>query len=59
MVLVAPVLFWIGYSKKDTPRQAFEMLLLLGFSALGYHIYSLILLTHTVSGVPKSLPTSS
>jgi len=41
---------WIGYYKKETSRQAFEMLLLLAFSALGYHLYSLMLEIKTVSG---------
>ena len=50
IVLVVPVLVWIGYYKKETSRQAFEMLLLLGFSALGYHLYSLMLEIKTVSG---------
>jgi hypothetical protein len=48
--LVVPILVWIGYYKKETSRQAFEMLLLLGFSALGYHLYSLMLEVKTVSG---------
>ena len=55
IVLVVPILLWIGYYKKDTSRQAFEMLLLLAFSALGYHLYSLVIHVSTVSGDrPKS-----
>jgi hypothetical protein len=50
IVLVVPILLWIGYYKKETSRQAFEMLLLLAFSALGYHLYSLMLQAGTVSG---------
>jgi len=50
MILVAPVLLWIGYYGKETSRAAFELVLLLGFSALGYHIYSLMLQFNTVSG---------
>jgi hypothetical protein len=50
LVLVVPLLVWIGYYKKETSRQAFEMLLLLAFSALGYHAYSLIIYASTVSG---------
>jgi hypothetical protein len=50
IVLVVPILLWIGYYKKETSRQAFEMLLLLAFSALGYHLYSLVLEIKTVSG---------
>jgi uncharacterized membrane protein len=48
--LIAPLLFWIGYYKKDTTRPAFEMLLLLAFAALGYNLKSLVTETSTVSG---------
>jgi hypothetical protein len=51
VALVAPLLFWIGYYKKETSRQAYEMLLLLGFSAAGYHLYNLIVQLSTVTGV--------
>jgi hypothetical protein len=40
---VAPLLIFIGSKGYDTPRWAFEILALLAFSALGYHIYSIIL----------------
>lgn len=50
IILVAPLMMWIGYYKKETPRSAFELLLLLAFSALGYHLYSLTLMFSTVSG---------
>lgn len=48
--LIAPLLFWIGYYKKDTSRAAFEMLLLLAFAALGYNLKSLVTQATTVSG---------
>jgi hypothetical protein len=48
MLLVAPLLGYIGYYGKDTPRPAYELLALLAFSALGYHIYSLILSTNVI-----------
>jgi hypothetical protein len=35
--LVAPLLMIIGYLKKDASRRYFELMLLLGFSATGYH----------------------
>jgi threonine/homoserine/homoserine lactone efflux protein len=41
--LVAPLLIFIGSKGYDTPRWAFEVLALLAFSALGYHIYSIII----------------
>jgi hypothetical protein len=42
VALVAPLLLFIGYHKKDTPRSAYEMLLMLGFAAGGYHMFSLV-----------------
>lgn len=42
VALVAPLLLYIGYHKKDTPRSAYEMLLMLGFAAGGYHMFSLV-----------------
>ncbi len=38
---IGPLLFYIGANKKETPRAAFELLLLTGFAALGYHMYEL------------------
>jgi len=35
--LVAPLLLIIGYLKKDASGRYFEMLLMLGFAAFGYH----------------------
>jgi hypothetical protein len=37
---VGPLLIYIGRQGKDTPRSAYELLLLGGFGAAGYHIYS-------------------
>ena len=42
--LVAPLLVFIGFSKEKTPRKYFELVLMLGFAALGYHGYYLITL---------------
>lgn len=39
---VAPLLLYIGYHKKETPRGAYELLLMLGFAAAGYHVFSLV-----------------
>ena len=39
---VAPLLLYIGYHKKETPRFAYELLLMLGFAAGGYHLFSLV-----------------
>jgi hypothetical protein len=35
--LIAPLLFIVGYLGKDASRRYFEMMLLLGFAATGYH----------------------
>jgi hypothetical protein len=43
VLYVAPLLIYIGYYEKTTPRPAFELLAMLGFAALGYHLYSLVL----------------
>ncbi len=38
---IGPLMVYIGTRKKDTPRPAFELLLLTAFGALGYHMYEL------------------
>lgn len=48
VVLVAPLLLYIGYHQKETPRTAYELLLMLAFGALGYHLYSLVKMLQTV-----------
>ena len=42
ILLVGPLLIYIGYNKTKTSRMYFEMLLMLGFAAIGYHGYYLI-----------------
>jgi hypothetical protein len=42
VLLVAPLLIYIGYNKKDTPRSGYELLLMAGFAAAGYHLFSII-----------------
>jgi hypothetical protein len=42
VLLVAPLLIYIGYNKKDTPRFAYELLLMMAFAAGGYHLFSLV-----------------
>lgn len=44
VIIVAPLLIYIGYNSligTDIKRYYFEFLLMLGFSAIGYHIYYL------------------
>jgi hypothetical protein len=50
LLIVAPVLFWIGYNGKTAGRYPYEIILLLGFGILGFHIYSLTLQLNTVTG---------
>ena len=48
--MIAPLLAYIGYYKKEASGATFDMLLLLAFSGFGYHIYRVILLLNTVTG---------
>ena len=48
--LIAPLLIWIGYFGKKTERPAYELLLMAGFAALGYHMKNLLVLTQTFIG---------
>jgi hypothetical protein len=50
VLAVAPLVIYIGCMAYDTPRWAFEVLAMLGFAALGYHIYSIII---TLQGMSK------
>ena len=50
VLIIAPLLCYIGYYGKDTPSAAFEAVLVLAFASFGYHIYSLMLLLNTVTG---------
>jgi len=37
ILIVAPILAYIGYCKSETPRFAFEIMIMLGFAVAGYH----------------------
>ncbi len=43
VVAVAPLLIYIGSKNYDTPRWAFEVLSILGFGALGYQLYNIVM----------------
>ena len=47
VLIIAPLLLWIGYHGKKTERPAYEMMLMVAFAALGYHLYSLVILSQT------------
>jgi hypothetical protein len=42
VLIVGPILVYIGYNREKTQRLYFELLLMLGFAAIGYHSYYLI-----------------
>jgi len=42
IILVGPLLVYIGYHDVKTVRLYFELLLMLGFAAIGYHGYYMI-----------------
>ena len=39
IIIVAPLLIYIGYNKKETPRYFYEFIFMLAFAAIGYHGY--------------------
>lgn len=42
ILLVGPLLLYIGYNEDKTARLYFELLLMLGFAAIGYHGYYML-----------------
>jgi uncharacterized membrane protein len=40
--IIGPLLVYIGYHKEETSRKYFELLIMLGMAAIGYHGYYLI-----------------
>ena len=42
VLLVGPLLIYIGYNGEDTKRLYFELLLMLSFAVIGYHGYYLV-----------------
>lgn len=43
ILVIGPLLFYIGYKGKNTERLYFELLLMLGFASIGYHLYYLVI----------------
>jgi Na+-transporting methylmalonyl-CoA/oxaloacetate decarboxylase beta subunit len=43
ILLVGPLLIYIGYNRENTKRKYFELLLMLGFASIGYHGYYLFI----------------
>jgi hypothetical protein len=46
ILLVGPLLMYIGWTGAETPRKFFELLMMLGFAAIGYHGYYMLPQTH-------------
>ena len=42
ILLVGPLLIYIGYNRENTSRRYYEMLLMLGFASIGYHGYYIV-----------------
>lgn len=42
ILIVGPLLVYIGYNADKTPRLYFELLIMLGFAAIGYHGYYML-----------------
>jgi uncharacterized membrane protein len=42
ILIIGPLLVYIGINKEDTPKKAFEIILMLAFASLGYHGYYMI-----------------
>jgi len=40
--IVGPLLIYIGYNGTKTQRYFFEILMMLGFASIGYHLYYLL-----------------
>jgi hypothetical protein len=43
VLIVGPLLVYIGYKGLDTSRKFFEILMMLGMAAIGYHSYYLLI----------------
>lgn len=41
VLLLSPLFIYIAIYRRETPRAAYELILLSAFAALGYHLYSL------------------
>lgn len=57
LLIVGPLLCYIGYYGRDTPRFAYELLLILAFGAGGYHLFQLVKGLEAFPEVGASLPS--
>lgn len=42
VLIVAPLLIYIGLEQKEAGRASYELAIMVGFAALGYHLYMLV-----------------
>jgi hypothetical protein len=42
LILIAPLLLWIGYHEKKTGKPFYELMLIAGFASLGYHLKNIV-----------------
>ena len=42
ILFVAPLMIYIGYNKTESLRFSYELMLMIGFAALGYHLFSMV-----------------
>lgn len=59
--IIGPLMFYIGFKGRDTPRWGYELLLMVGFAGLGYHLFSLIraLQVYNAGQAEKMIATAS
>ena len=55
VAFIAPLMIYIGSQAFDTPRWAYEILAILGFGALGYHIYSIVMEVQSMADKGRQL----
>ena len=53
--LIAPLLLYIGWYAKNTPRSAYEMLLMVTFAMIGWHTLNLVRLLELHSETARKL----
>ena len=46
ILFIGPLLMYIGWNGDDTPRMFFELLIMFGFAAIGYHGYYIFAENH-------------
>ena len=55
VLLIAPLLMFIGWHQKNTPRSAYEILLMIVFAMIGWHTLNLVRLLDLHSETAEKL----